>query len=146
MYDHKTNQEISELNIYIYTLNKITMVQKVTRYTFIVEQYSHPQLRVWIYSIWQKKHRSTKQKMDKFSHHILFKDKTEYNFFQQDNEPANTANKPVAALHDTSEEWIISHTLWLAHSPNLMPSDYYLRESLKDKAFKINPPTENRPK
>jgi hypothetical protein len=34
--------------------------------------------------------------------------------------------------------------LWLAHSTNLMPSDYYLWESLKDKAFKINPPTKDR--
>jgi hypothetical protein len=34
--------------------------------------------------------------------------------------------------------------MWLAHSPNLMPSNYYLWESLKDKAFKINPPTADR--
>jgi hypothetical protein len=42
--------------------------------------------------------------MDKFSHHFLFKDKTENNFFQQDTGPARTANKPMAALHDISEE------------------------------------------
>ena len=82
--------------------------------------------------------------MVKFSHHFLFKDKTEYNFFQQDSGPAHTVNKSMAALHDISEEWIISHPLWFAHSPNLMPSDYYLWESLKDKAFKINPPTDDR--
>jgi hypothetical protein len=38
--------------------------------------------------------------MDKSSHHFfLFKDKTEYNFFQQDSGPAHTANKPMAALN-----------------------------------------------
>jgi hypothetical protein len=42
--------------------------------------------------------------MVKFSHHFLFKDKTAYNFFQQDGGPAYTVNKPMAALHDISEE------------------------------------------
>jgi hypothetical protein len=50
----------------------------------------------------------------------------------------------MAALHDISEEWIISRPLWHAHSPNLMPSDYYLWESLKGKEFKINPQTVDR--
>jgi hypothetical protein len=68
--------------------------------------------------------------MDKISHHFLFKDKTEYNFIHQDSGPAHTANKPMAALHDISEECIISCPLWLAHSPNLMPSDYCMWESL----------------
>jgi hypothetical protein len=41
--------------------------------------------------------------MDKFSLYFLFKDKTEYNFFQQDSGPAHTTNMPMAALHDISE-------------------------------------------
>jgi hypothetical protein len=34
---------------------------------------------------------------------------------------------------------VISHGLWPPHSPDLMPCNFYLGESLKDKVYKTNP-------
>jgi hypothetical protein len=61
---------------------------------------------------------------------------------QQDGATARTANNVLDAVPTAKRDRIICHTLWPAHSPDLRPCGYLWR-SLKDKACKNNPHTED---
>jgi hypothetical protein len=68
-------------------------------------------------------------------------EETLYGYFQQDLAKVHTAGNSVAAISDVFSGRVISEGLWPAHSPDLMPCDFYFWGSFKDKVYKRNPHT-----
>jgi hypothetical protein len=64
-----------------------------------------------------------------------------YGWFRQDSAAAHTARMPVQALSDVFRDRIISSGICPAHSPSLIPCDFFFG-CLKDKVYNSNPQTE----
>jgi hypothetical protein len=65
-----------------------------------------------------------------------------YGWFQQESATAHTAHVSMQALSDVFMNRIISSSIWPAHSPDLIPCDFFFWCCLKDRVYNSNPRTE----
>jgi hypothetical protein len=71
----------------------------------------------------------------------LIEEESLYGVFQQDSAVAHTEHASFEAPQEVFSDHIIIHGLWPPCSPYLIPYDFYLWVSLKDKVYKTNPHT-----